>query len=70
LAQISPPEAPSCHPRQALSDWRKYPGELEGQRPSSAEEEAKADDKTKDMRASAQFENRPNLPDDTGLRNP
>ena len=36
----------------------KYPGELEGQRPSSAEEEAKPDDETKAVRASAQFSNR------------
>jgi hypothetical protein len=33
----------------------KYPGELEGQRPSSAEEEAKPDDETKDLRGTRSF---------------
>ena len=38
----------------ALSSLPKYPGELEGQRPSSAEEEgASPDDETKDLRRKA-----------------
>ena len=36
-----------------ISSLRKYPRVLEGQRPSSVEEEAKADDERKDLRASA-----------------
>jgi hypothetical protein len=34
--------------RESCFLFSKYPGELEGQRPSSAEEEAKPDDETKD----------------------
>ena len=38
-----------------ISHWRKYPGEFEGQRPSSAEEEAQPDDEIKDLRRQARY---------------
>jgi hypothetical protein len=43
---------------RAISALHKYPGEFEGQRPSSPEEKAQADDETKDSRASAPLINR------------
>ena len=45
--------------RQCACSFRKYSRELEGQRPSSAEEEAQADDERKALRASALQDTRP-----------
>jgi hypothetical protein len=45
---------------QTASPLVRETGCMEGQRPSSAEEEAKSDDETKAVRGSAQFETRPN----------
>jgi hypothetical protein len=57
-AKRQPP--PPGNPPLVRFLFPKHPGELEGQRPSSAEEEgASPDDETKDLRVSAPLENRP-----------
>lgn len=47
--------------------WFEKPMDGEGQSPSPAEEEAKADDERKDLRASAHLESRPDLAVDPAL---